>query len=165
MADLIPDMPREPGSLAWRRRQMLIVWGAVLVVGGLAVYVAAHWGSVCVDDSCWGDAAGSAWHTGWAGVAVAVLGLCLLITGFAVPAPAQVTLVPGGEVNLSGTRVLVTGGAGPGAALMLVGADEVTCRQGEQVTVGDDRYDVQAVDASSHWVTLCPVPEDSPEGG
>lgn len=158
MVDVHPPTPDEPGSLAWRRRQLLIVSGLVLAVGGLALYVVAHWGTLCVNEACWGEASGSAWPVGLGGAIVAVIGAIVAISGFAVPAPDQVTLVPGGEVQLSGMRVMVTGPEGPAAARLRVGTDEVTCRQGDRITVGDHAYDVQAVDGASHWVTLCPVP-------
>ncbi len=162
MLDVNPPTPEEPGSLAWRRRQLLIVSGLVLAVGGLALYVVAHWGTLCVDDACWGEASGSAWPVGLGGAIVAVIGALVAISGFAVPAPAQVTLVPGGEVSLSGVRVMVTGSAGPGVALVRVGPDEHECRAGDRLMVGEFAYDVEAVDGSSHWVTLCPVPEEPP---
>jgi hypothetical protein len=162
MIDVNSPTPEEPGSLAWRRRQLLIVSGLVMAVGGLGLYVVAHWGTLCVDDACWGEASGSAWPVGLGGAIVAGIGALIAITGFAVPAPAQVTLVPGGEVSLSGMRVQVVDADGP-VARMRVGAQEVTCRQGERIILGDYAYDVEAVDPASHWVTLCPVPEEPVE--
>ena len=160
MVDVNPPTPEEPGSLAWRRRQLLIVSGLVLAVGGLGLYVTAHWGTLCVNESCWGEASGSAWPVGLGGAIVAVI---IAISGFAVPAPDQVTLVPGGEVQLSGMRVMVTGPDGSAAARLRVGDDEITCRQGDRITVGEYSYDVQAVDGALHWVTLCPVPQGPAE--
>ena len=162
MVDVNPPTPEEPGSLAWRRRQLLIVSGLVLAVGGLGLYVTAHWGTLCVNES-WGEASGSAWPVGLGGAIVAVIGAIIAISGFAVPAPDQVTLVPGGEVQLSGMRVMVTGPDGSAAARLRVGDDEITCRQGDRITVGEYSYDVQAVDGALHWVTLCPVPQGPAE--
>lgn len=159
MVDVNPPTPEEPGSLAWRRRQLLIVSGLVLAVGGLGLYVVAHWGTLCVDEACWGEASGSAWPVGLGGAIVAVIGAIIAISGFAVPAPDQVTLVPGGEVQLSGMRVVVTGASPAGEANLLVDGREVICTQGQGIVVGEYSYDVEAVDASSGWVTLRPAPE------
>lgn len=146
----------------WRRKQLMVAIGGTVLSFGFVVWLVARWGEVCVEESCWGNGAGSASSVAWAGLATGVIGLCLLVMGAFMKAPRQVTLVPEGEVNLSKTRVmLLDGWEDGGRPTLLVGGLEVQCDAGDELRVGDTAYAVWSIDQARHWVTLRPL-EDGP---
>lgn len=142
----------------WRRKRLMVAIGSMVLSLGFVVWLVARWGEVCVDESCWGNGAGSASSVSWAGLAIGLIGLCLLLMGTFMKAPKQVTLVPEGEVSLSKTRVMLRDGWDEGGRpTVLVGGREVACAEGDELQVGDAAYTVWSIDPARHWVTLRPV--------
>jgi hypothetical protein len=147
----------------WRRKRLMAAAGGTLLSLGFVVWIVARWGEVCVDADCWGNGKGSAASVAWAGLAIGLIGLCVLVMGAAMKAPQQVTLVPDGEVNLSKTRVMLHDGwEGGGRPTLLVGGEEVECGLGDEVHVGGTIYTVWAIDEGRQWVTLRPAADDAP---
>lgn len=145
----------------WRRKQLMVSIGGTVLSLGFVVWLVARWGEVCIDESCWGNGAGSASSVAWVGMAIGLIGLCLLVMGAFMKAPKQVTLVPDGEVNLSKTRVMVragTGADGDGPTILIDGR-EAPCGVGDTLQVGDTTYTVWSIDREREWVTLRPAEE------
>lgn len=142
----------------WRRKRLMVAIGSMVLSLGFVVWLVARWGEVCVDENCWGNGTGSASSVSWAGLAIGLIGLCLLLMGTFMKAPKQVTLVPEGEVSLSKTRVMLRDGWDEGGRpTVLVGGREVACAEGDELQVGDAAYTVWSIDPARHWVTLRPV--------